>query len=165
MIEKRNRWFSYPAHSSATIYHMDRFSLLATVCVFLIKDEKIFLIRRANTGYFDGSYEAPAGHIDGGEPVRRAAAREALEEVGVVINPEDLRVVHVMHRNGQKAERIEFFLVADVWNGEPKNCEPDKADDSGWFSIKELPENMVPKCKHAIEQYQAGNIFSEYDWE
>ena len=27
--------------------------------------------------------------------------------------------------------RIEFFLVADVWNGESENCEPEKADDRG----------------------------------
>lgn len=142
----------------------DRFTFLATVNIFLIKNEEILLIRRANTGFFDGSYEAPAGHIDGGEPVRKAAAREALEEVGVRINPDDLRVVHVMHRYGEKAERIEFFLVAEKWQGEPENREPDKADDMNWYSLNSLPENMVPKSKHALEQYLVGNIFSEFDW-
>ncbi len=143
---------------------MDRFTFLATVNIFLIKAGKILLIRRANTGFFDGSYEAPAGHIDGGEPVRKAAAREALEEVGVSIEPDDLKVVHVMHRYGEKAERIEFFLVAEKWEGEPENRELDKADDIGWFALDSLPENMVPKSKHALEQYLAGSIFSEYDW-
>ena len=143
---------------------MDRFTFLATVNIFLIKDNKILLIRRANTGFFDGSYEAPAGHIDGGEPVRKAAVREAFEEVGVTIDPENLRVVHVMHRYGEKAERIEFFLVAEKWEGEPQNKEPDKCDDIGWFSLDDLPTNMVPKSKYALEQYLAGNIFSEYDW-
>ena len=144
---------------------MDRFTFLATVNIFLIKENKILLIRRANTGFFDGSYEAPAGHIDGGEPVRKAAAREALEEVGVSVNPEDLKVVHVMHRYGQKAERIEFFLVAEKWEGEPENKEPEKCDDMAWFSLDELPENMVPKSRYALEQYLKGDIFSEYDWE
>jgi 8-oxo-dGTP diphosphatase len=114
---------------------MDRFTFLATVNIFLIKENKILLIRRADTGFFDGSYEAPAGHIDGGEPVRKAAAREALEEVGASINPEDLKVVHVMHRYGQKAERIEFFLVAEKWEGGPENKEPEKCDDVAWFSL------------------------------
>ena len=144
---------------------MDRFTFLATVNIFLIKEGKILLIRRANTGFFDGSYEAPAGHIDGGEPVRKAAAREALEEVGVSINPEDLHVVHVMHRYGQKAERIEFFLTAEKWEGEPENREPDKCDDIAWFPLNSLPENMVPKSHHALEQYLKGETFSEYDWE
>lgn len=143
---------------------MDRFTFLATVNIFLIKEKKILLIRRANTGFFDGSYEAPAGHIDGGEPVRKAAAREALEEVGVSINTNDLKVVHVMHRYGQKAERIEFFLVAEKWEGEPENKEPEKCDDVAWFPLDALPENMVPKSRHALEQYLGGNIFSEYDW-
>ena len=144
---------------------MDRFTFLATVNIFLIKENNILLIRRANTGFFDGNYEAPAGHIDGGEPVRKAAAREALEEVGVSIEPEDLKVVHVMHRYGQKAERIEFFLVAGKWQGEPENKEPDKCDDIGWFSLDSLPVNMVPKSEHALEQYLKGEIFSEYDWQ
>lgn len=142
---------------------MERFNLLATVNIFLIKNKEIFLIRRANTGFFDGSYEAPGGHIDGGEPVRKAAAREAMEEVGVLIDPEDLKVVHVMHRYGQK-ERIEFFLVASKWKGEPENKELDKADHADWFLFDSLPENMVPKTKYAMEQYRMGNIFSEYDW-
>ena len=119
---------------------MERHTFLATVNIFLLKEDKILLIRRANTGFFDGSYEAPAGHIDGGEPVRKAAAREAFEEVGVAIHPEDLKVVHVMHRYGEKAERIEFFLVAEKWEDEPQNKEPDKCDDVAWFVLNNLRE-------------------------
>ncbi len=143
---------------------MERHTFLATVNILLLKEDKILLIRRSNTGFFDGSYEAPAGHIDGGEPVRKAAAREAFEEVGLTIRPEDLKVVHVMHRYGEKAERIEFFLVAEKWEGEPQNNEPDKCDDVAWFPLNNLPENMVPKSKHALVQYLKGEVFSEYDW-
>jgi 8-oxo-dGTP diphosphatase len=143
---------------------MERFQLLCTVSILFIKDGKIFLIRRANTGYFDGSFEVPAGHIDGGEPIRKAAAREAKEEVGVDVNVEDLEVVHVMHRFGTKNERIEFFLVAKSWKGELKNTELEKCDQIGWFDLKNLPDNMVPKCKHALERYLADETFSEFDW-
>ncbi len=143
---------------------MERFQLLCVVNILLIKDKKILLMRRMNTGYRDGDYEVPAGHIDGGEPVTIAAIREAKEEIGVNIKKEDLRVVHVMHRYGEKHERIEFFLIADKWEGEPTITEPDKCDDLQWFSLGDLPENTIPKARHGIEQYKLGVIFSEFDW-
>lgn len=144
---------------------MERFHLLCTVSIILIKDNKVFLIRRANTGFFDGMYEVPAGHLDGGEPITKAASREAKEEAGIDIKAEDLKVVHIMHRYGSQKERIEFFLVAENWIGEPRNVEPEKCDHADWFDMDNLPENLVPKFKHALTQFRAGEIFSEFDWE
>jgi 8-oxo-dGTP diphosphatase len=143
---------------------MEKFKFLATVNILLIKDEKILLTRRANTGYFDGSYECPSGHIDGKETVRQSAIREAMEEIGVAISLEDLSVVHVTHRYGEKNERFEFYLLVKKWTGEPMLKEPEECDDLQWFSLDSLPENMVPKTKSGIEEYLKGNIYSEYDW-
>lgn len=61
-----------------------------------------------------------------------------------------------------------FVLI--VWKpdwvgGLPKKTEPEKCDEVGWFDIDTLPENMVPKCKFAIEKYLAGEYFSEFDWD
>ena len=130
----------------------------------MIKNKEILLARRFNTGFHDGDYELPSGHIDGNEPVRKAAAREAFEELGVKINTEDLTVVHVMHRYGEKNERIEFFLVAESWEGEPINAEPEACDEVQWFPMSQLPENMIPKAKFGIEQFLSGATFSEFDW-
>ena len=143
---------------------MERFKFLAVVNILLIKNKEILLARRFNTGFHDGDYELPSGHIDGNEPVRKAAAREVFEELGVKIKIEDLSVVHVMHRFGEKNERIEFFLVAESWEGEPTNAEPEVCDNVQWFPINQLPENMIPKAKFGIEQFLCGTIFSEFDW-
>lgn len=143
---------------------MERFQLLATVNILLIKDNKILLSRRANTGFFDGNYECPSGHIDGGETIRKAAARELLEEVGVSADPSDLKVIHVVHRYGEKHERIEFYLKAEKWEGEPSIKGRDKCDDVAWFSLDEFPPNMVPKTKDAIDHALKGDLYSEFDW-
>lgn len=143
---------------------MERFQLLVTVNILLIKDSKILLARRANTGFYDGYYECPSGHIDGKETIRKAATRELMEEVGVIAKVEDLKVVHVVHRYGEKNERVEFYLVAEKWEGEPSIKEFDKCDDVAWFSLDKFPENMVPKTKAAIDSYLAGEIYSEFDW-
>ncbi|MEQ1500173.1 MAG: NUDIX domain-containing protein [Parcubacteria group bacterium] len=147
---------------------MAKFNFHAAVNLLLVWDNKILLIKRANTSYFSEYYEGPAGHIDGNETVREAMAREANEEVGIAIDPKDMVLVHIIHRyNKYKdgGEYFEFYLTADKWQGEPVNKEPEKCHEVGWFPLDTLPENMVPKTKHAIEQWRLGNVFSELDWE
>ena len=141
---------------------MERFRLLVAVYLFLIKDDKILLLRRYNTGWNDGNYSLPAGHIDEGETASNAMVREAQEEIGVLIQAKDLDMVHVMHR---AKERIEFFFVAKNWQGEPVNTEPDKCDDVRWFPLDNIPSNLIPSVKAALEKYQAGETFSEFGWE
>ena len=65
----------------------DKFKLIATVHIFLTKnDTEILLLRRFNTGYEDGNYSVIAGHNDGNEEVKTAAIREAKEEAGIEIS-------------------------------------------------------------------------------
>ena len=45
----------------------ERFKLIVDVHLLLIKDGKIVLLKRANTGYEDGKYGLIAGHADGNE--------------------------------------------------------------------------------------------------
>ena len=142
---------------------MDRFMLKSAVHIFLMIDNKILLLRRFNTGYEDGNYSVPAGHLDGNEPVTLAAIREVYEECGVTIRPADLQVVGVMHRKSRD-ERIDFFLASTRWAGEIANSEPNKCDELRWCSLDGLPYNTIPYIRSAIQNYLAGTWFSEYGW-
>ncbi len=85
-----------------------------TVHLFFFRENQILLIRRFNTGFADGQYSVPAGHLDGNETVIDAARREAEEEVNVQIEPQDIHYSSVMHRL-QDDERVDFFV--NVENG------------------------------------------------
>src|SRR5512144_513121 len=98
-----------------------------TVHLLFFRGDQILLLRRFNTGYADGQYSVPAGHLDGGETVIAAAAREALEEVGVRIQAQDIEFSSVMHRI-EDQERVDFFVRIRGWDGEPFNAEPEKCD-------------------------------------
>jgi ADP-ribose pyrophosphatase YjhB (NUDIX family) len=119
------------------------------VHVVLRRDGEILLMRRAGTGFFDGLFSLPGGHVEDGESLAQAASRELLEEAGVQVAPEALRRIGVVHRRSD-GNRIDFFLSASAWCGEPRIVEPDKCDALGWFALDALPEDLVPYVRQAL---------------
>jgi 8-oxo-dGTP diphosphatase len=142
----------------------DHFKLIASGYLMLMQDNKILLSRRYQTGYEDGKYSLPAGHLDEHETIRACCAREIGEEIGLTISSKNLDLVHVMHRKHMD-ERIDFFFVAKHWNGEISNKEPAKCDDLHWFPLNALPTNTIPYIRAAIENHQKHIFYSEFGWE
>lgn len=141
-----------------------RFSYIGASYLFLIENGKILLQRRNNTGFMDGWYGVPAGHLDGNETAREGGVREFREEIGIVIVPEDLDVVHVMHRKAQHDERIDFFMTARRYEGNIENKEPEKCDGLFWFPLNQLPKNTIDYVRTAIEASKQGIFYSEFGW-
>lgn len=138
-----------------------RFSFLVAVHAFFIKDEQVLLLKRANTGYMDGHFSVPAGHVDGGESIWKAMRREIKEEVNVEVK-ETHQPIHVMHRVNGKEERIDYFFLIKDWQGLTKIGEIEKCSELVWFKIWQLPENIIPYIKFALEKVQEGVLFSEF---
>jgi 8-oxo-dGTP diphosphatase len=143
-----------------------RHKLVPAVYILLERDSKLLLIRRFNTGYSDGKYSLPAGHMDGNEAPSVAAVREALEEVGVTVRPTDLEMVHCMVYKSSEGdhERVSLFFKAKHFDGEPVNKEPHKCDDIGWFPTEDIPKNIVWELRHALNQIAEGNLYSEVNF-
>src|SRR5947207_1588089 len=91
------------------------------------------------------------------------AWREALEEAGLIIQPEDLVLCHVMHRKAQD-NRVGFFFKAERWTGEPRNLEPGKCSELSWFHVDSLPANLIPYIRQAIKETLRGATYSEHGW-
>lgn len=139
---------------------MERFKMIASVYLLLVKRRKILLLRRINTGYEDGKYGLPAGHVEDNETIRAALCREVKEEIGILLKPEDLELVHVMHRK-EKDIRVDFFFTIKEWRQEPKNNEPNKCDDLKWFTIDNLPKNTIPYIRKAIDNWRKKIFYSK----
>ena len=142
----------------------ERHKLIPASYLVLRQNDKVLLLRRFNTGYEDGKYSLPAGHVDRGETFTTTIIREAKEEIGIVLNPTDASLSHMMHRKSVYTERIDAFFVAEKWQGEVKNMEPGKCDDLSWHSIDELPENTIDCVRHAFECIRDGKFYSEFGW-
>lgn len=141
----------------------ERFRPFCAVHLVLVKDGNILLLRRFNAAYGNGKYSVVAGYIDGNETVTSALCREAKEEAGIVILPEDLSIAHVMHVLDGR-ESISFFFRAEKWEGEIVNMEPNKCDDLSWFPLDDLPENTIPYVQEALRNIQKGILYSEFGW-
>jgi len=139
----------------------ERFKITPSVYLVLIKDNKILLSRRYNTGYFDGNYSFPAGHLDGNETLKQAMVRETKEEINALLDPADLELVHIINRRIPNDERVDFFFTAKKWQGKPRIMESDKCDDLSWFESNNLPKNIIPYIRQAIDSFLNNIIYSE----
>jgi 8-oxo-dGTP diphosphatase len=132
-------------------------------CYVLIrKGDMLLFVLREKTGYMDGCYSLPAGHVEAGENFSRAAAREALEEVNVTVDPKFLNHAHTMHRlAGNNNVRVDIFFETDQWSGKPKNMESPKHSGIEWLQANQLPDNVMDYQAHALKQIALGNSYSE----
>ncbi len=104
----------------------------------------------------------------GGMVFLAATDREAYEEVGVIIDPVDLRVVQAADVVESGPEpRLGVFLHAVRWAGEPANLEPEKCSAVQWFSLDEVSElDVIEYPAIGIRAFLAGAFasFSEHGW-
>jgi ADP-ribose pyrophosphatase YjhB (NUDIX family) len=132
------------------------------VFVILERDNKIFFLRRANTGWADGKLTVPAGHVDKGSMVTDAAIAETKEEAGVDILASDLEFVHVDYI---RDEYVNFYFKAKKWEGEPMVGEPHLASEGIWIEKNNLPDDVTPQLKRLFKAMDSSCYFSEFDRE
>ena len=144
----------------------ERNKAVPAVYLILRDGDKILLARRANTGYHDGDYALPSGHVEASELPLHAIIREVKEEVGIDVLPQDIRFVQFMYRERQGPDgndRVDIFFEASKWSGAVTNTEPDRCDDLSWFPINSLPSNMIGHIGQVIQSVAKGEIYSELD--
>lgn len=134
------------------------------VYLILRKGDEILLMRRQGSGYYDGWYSVPAGHVEAGELPLEALVREIKEELGITLDREYAHFAHVMYRtkHDETGDRADYFFVATRWEGEPAIREPHKCDDARWFSLDALPKNMMHHVREAIAFIQNNEFYSEF---
>ena len=139
-------------------------ALIPAVWVILTSSEdEYFLLRRANTGWEDGTFTVPAGHIEPMESPRKAGIRELYEETGVVASEKDLKFCHVLFNksmDGTDTERVNIFFTLTQYTGIPSVAEPEKASEGGWYHKDSLP-TLAKTLDAAVSSMSDGHAYSE----
>ena len=61
----------------------ERVKIFVNVHLVLLKEGRILLSLRQNTGYEDGRYGLVSGHLEEGESITQGMKREVKEEIGI----------------------------------------------------------------------------------
>lgn len=142
----------------------ERYTTKVTVGLILIKEDRVLLIKRKNTGYMDGMYAFVAGHVEKGESLKQAMIREANEEAGIKIDENDIEFVCLIRDGKKNDEYINFYFKAYKYSGDIKIAEEDKCEEITWTRIEDIPQNMIPNDLRAIQNMKDKIYLDEYNW-
>ncbi len=135
------------------------------VNLILEKDNKILMLYRKNTPSYNNLYALPAGKVEKGESLKQNIIREAYEEVGITLQPKDLKLAVTLSANytynEKSIEDLGFFFIASKYSGDIKNIEPHKHDHLKWIDLNKLPDNTLSFTKMALEAYKRGENYIE----
>jgi 8-oxo-dGTP pyrophosphatase MutT (NUDIX family) len=138
--------------------------------VFLVlsRGDEVLLALRENTGYADGQWNLPSGKVEQGEHILAAVLREAREEVGLRLEPGDVRLaatVHLLSAAGQGRLGLFFHVTHDPGrHGEPVNAEPHKCAGIGWYPADGPPVPTVPYTVAGVESWRNGVPLALVSW-
>lgn len=119
---------------------------LAAACV-IERDIEVLMVRRAvQTGY--GLWSMPGGYVDRGEPVELAAAREVIEETGLVVEVGQLIGLFSDAGNPVVVAAYSATEVGGVLAPGPESL------DVGFFRPDDLPPLAFPRDEQILQRWR-----------
>ncbi|MDF2442966.1 MAG: hypothetical protein JWR01_1169 [Subtercola sp.] len=121
---------------------------------------ELLLVRRSDSG----AWTPVTGIIDPQEEPADAAARETLEEAGIVAVAERLAWVHTIPRvtypNGDQADYLDFTFRMRYVSGDPFPADGENTD-ARWFPLDALPP-LSPNMRDRIDHALADSVATEF---
>ena len=123
--------------------------------VAINSENKICLVKHTYTA----GWHLPGGGVEKGETTLCAAMKEAREEAGLIIAPEDLKLVSI-HANfaNFKGDHV-LVYHAKTWTSEPTNHAHEIAE-CRFFALNELPQDTTKGTLCRIKEALGQTIIS-----
>lgn len=149
----------------------NHFKTTSAVLILLTRETapgkvEYLLQKRQNTGFADGMWDFSAsGHVEKNEPMTKTVCREAKEEIGININPNDIEFMGLLHSfDGGEPRFLGCFKINKYLN-EPYINEPDKVAELKWFDRDNLPDNLIDSRQVALNRFRKNGVFyQEFGW-
>ena len=136
-----------------TWFRLTRGTTLGVRILAIDDQDRVCLVRHT---YLPG-WHLPGGGVERGEHALDAAIKEAREEAGLLIRPEDLRLVSI-HTNFAyfKGDHVLLYRPS-AWLVEPTNRAHEIAEH-GFFPIKDLPAGTTASTHRRLSEAAGGPI-------
>ena len=123
-------------------------------------DQEILLVQRAD----NGEWTPITGIPEPGEEPGLAAAREALEETGVVVSVDRLASTSahpgIVHANGDRASYLDLTFACTYVSGEAHVAD-DESRDVRWFPRDAMPA-MAASMTQRIADALSGEVAARF---
>jgi mutator protein MutT len=118
----------------------------------IVVDEEQALVVRRGKEPLKGHWSIPGGAVELGETLREAAAREAREETGLIVEAEEvLEVLDSIYRDPEGRTRFHYVLVDFVCRrlgGELRAASD--VSEARWITLEDLPELQMTQTAERV---------------
>lgn len=122
------------------------------------KGEILLLTQTTKNG---GKFSLPGGKVEANESPIQALIRECKEEADINVNVENLKLVHVLHRQKTEEVHIVMYFKTIRWHGNLMSKEPKKFKNVGWHPLDNLPQKMSKITRSVLDKFHKGVLYSE----
>jgi 8-oxo-dGTP diphosphatase len=117
-------------------------TLLLVVAAALVRGDGLILLQKRPEGReMAGLWEFPGGKLEEGEQPEAALARELEEELGIDVDPADLRPACFASAPLATKNLLLCLYSCDTWRGE---MEAREGQELGWFTIDAMRTLPMP---------------------
>ncbi len=145
--------------------------------VMILKDRKVLLgqrhfdsVKAGSALHGEGTWTMPGGKLHFGESFEEGACREVMEEIGVKIEPQDLKVISLTNDIVPDAHFVTAGMLCEIKEGksiktdqplscEPRVMEPDEITKWEWFDLNRLPKPLFKPSEKIFKNYKEGEFY------
>jgi 8-oxo-dGTP diphosphatase len=140
--------------------------------VMILKDEKILLGKRhpdpekaSSDLHGEGTWTMPGGKLEFGESPDDCVIRETLEESGIEIKKENLKLISVSNEVMPDMHYVTIGFLCEHFSGDAKVMEPEKITEWKWFPINNLPKPLFVPSENIVRTYLGKKTYSSENGE
>jgi 8-oxo-dGTP diphosphatase len=134
--------------------------------IMILKDNKVLLGKRHDDPekadsllHGAGTWTMPGGKLHFQEVPEDGAVREVMEETGLKITKDNLKLISLTNEIVEDAHFITLGFLCKEFEGEPSVTEPDEITEWGWFALDALPERVFFPSRKVLKNYLAKEIY------
>lgn len=117
--------------------------LLVSAAALINGDGAVLLAQRPQGKSLAGLWEFPGGKIESGENPEAALCRELAEELGLDVDPKDLKPLTFASHAYPDFHLLMPLWTAQCWRGEPKGQE---GQNLAWVQPQDLDSYPMPEA-------------------
>jgi ADP-ribose pyrophosphatase YjhB (NUDIX family) len=124
------------------------------VSTLVVDERRVLLVRRGKEPLL-GYWSLPGGHVELGETLAQAAAREVHEETGVLVrNLKAIETLEIVNRDAGGGVASHFVLVVFRGDGNGVARAGDDAAEANWVALGDVPGlHMMEDTKRLIAKH------------